>query len=191
MLLPVEKNLVSTPWSLTRGSCQGGWRGAWGPGMGGAGLCQMFSLVWIQYLIFSITGNILVSLKSKSSPATIFPQRQNPVGGGGGWGAQWPRERMGLWGLKKYLHQEKKQEREEEKKIISIISLPYQKPIPVERFPRRKTLHESLPGLGGLPQSHLPFPTVCRGAQKGPPPPRVLPVHNSLSSTSPSGFRAT
>ena len=42
----------------------------------------------------------------------------------------------------------RKGERERKKKIISIISLPYQKPILVERFPRRKTLHESLPGLG-------------------------------------------
>ena len=49
----------------------------------------------------------------------------------------------------------RKGERDRKKKIISIISLPYQKPILVERFPRRKTLHESLPGLG--PSSVLSF----------------------------------
>lgn len=90
---------------------------------------------------------------------------------------------MGLSGLKKYLNQEKKQEREKEKEkknyLNHLISLPYQKPILVERFQRRKTLHVSLPGLGGPPQSHVPFPIIYRGAQTGPPLPRVLPVHNS------------
>lgn len=167
MLLPVEKNLVSTPWSLTRGSCQGGWRGAWGPGMGGAGLCQMFSLVWIQYLIFSITGNILVSLKSKSSPATIFPQRQNPVGGGGGWGAQWPRERMGLWGLKKYLHQEKKQEREEEKKNYLNHLSSLSKTHPGGKIPKEKDTAWESSRAGGTPTEPSPFSNCTQGCPEG------------------------
>lgn len=145
MLLPIRKNRLSTPRSLTRAMSG---RLALGPqelGTGGAEALPNASPCWNTVSIYSITGNTLLNLKSKSSLATFSPE----AGSGEGHSHQEP---VLSCGLKNYLNPEP----------TLLLSSPYQKLILVKKIPE-KTLSEILPGLG---QPHKDL-TVVSGSEEG------------------------
>ena len=166
MLLPIEKNLVSMPWSLTRGSCQGGWRGAWGPGTGGAGLCQMFSLVWIQYLIFFRHWKYPLESEIKIFSSHIFP-RGRILSGVEGMGNTVTQRENGIVRFKKVFKPReiaRKGERERKKKLSQSPHLSsLSKTHPSGKIPEEKDIAWESSRAGGTPTEPSPFSNYIQG----------------------------
>lgn len=139
-------------------------------GWEGQGSAKCFPLFEYSILFFSVTGNILLSLKSKSSPATFFPEAESCRGVEGVGNTVTQREN-GIVRFKKVSKPREKARKGERERKKKLSQSPYlsslSKTHPSGKIPEEKDTACESSRAGGTPTEPCPFSNYIQGCPDG------------------------